>query len=135
MSIGLLLITHGRLGIDLLATAREIFGNPQVRADALEVKNDAPLEPLLEQAERLADRLDDGSGLLVLTDLYGATPANLAQRLAQRHRTSRVVAGINLPMLVRAMNYAALDLDALEQKAHSGGRDGVLCCPRPEQGD
>lgn len=135
MSVGVLLITHGRLGADLLAIAREIFGgDTQVRVDALAVENDAPLEPLLERAERLVQRLDDGSGILVLTDIYGATPANLAQGLARRHGPLKVVAGVNLPMLVRAMNYARLDLDAVEQKAHSGGRGGILCCPKPEDG-
>ena len=134
MSVGLLLITHCRLGPDLLAVARGIYCDPQVRAEALDVENDAPLAPLLEQAERLADRLDDGGGVLVLTDIYGATPANLALALSRRHRHSKVLAGVNLTMLIRAMNYAGLTLDAVVDKAQTGGRNGVLCCPDASDG-
>lgn len=134
MSVGLLLITHCRLGPDLLAVARSIYCDPQVRAEALDVENDAPLAPLLEEAARLADRLDDGGGVLVLTDIYGATPANLALALARRHRHSKVLAGVNLPMLIRAMNYAGLTLDAVVDKAQAGGRNGVLCCPDANDG-
>ena len=71
---------------------------------------------------------DRGDGVLVLTDLYGSTPANLAVALGDRHDRIRVLAGANLPMLVRALSYAGLELDQLVDKALTGGRDGVLRC-------
>jgi mannose PTS system EIIA component len=89
---------------------------------------------LLEDAQRRADILDEGDGVLVLTDLYGSTPANLAVALGQRREHVRVLAGVNLPMLVRALSYAVLDLDQLVDKALDGGRDGVLRCgARPDE--
>lgn len=128
MSVGVLLITHGRLGEDLLDTATGIFGGCPARAQAVGVQNDAPWDPLLRTVEQRAAQLDKGDGVLVLTDLYGSTPANLALALLARRPGLRVLAGVNLPMLVRALSYAALDLDQVTDKALLGGRDGVLLC-------
>ncbi|MGE5152800.1 MAG: PTS sugar transporter subunit IIA [Bdellovibrio bacteriovorus] len=134
MSVGVLLITHGSLGSELLRIATGIFGTCPTRADALEVENDAPCDPLLEEAQRRVNGLDEGDGVLVLTDFYGSTPANLAVDLGQRHPRVRVLAGVNLPMLVRALSYASLDLDQTADKALQGGREGVLrCAPRPDE--
>jgi len=130
VSVGILLITHSPLGADLLRIATGIFGACPAPAEALEVENDAPCDPLLAHAERLVSRLDTGDGVLVLTDIYGSTPANLAVDLLGRRERIRVLAGVNLPMLVRALNYAELDLDSVAEKALTGGRDGVCLCAR-----
>lgn len=131
MSVGLLLMTHRPLAGDLLRIASDILGRRPPDIEVLEVVNDTPYESLLDDSLRLADRLDRGDGLLVLTDVYGATPANVALALCERHPHSRVLAGVNLPMLLRALNYAQLDLDTVVDKALQGGRDGVrLCEPR-----
>lgn len=132
MSVGLLLITHCPLGADLLRVATEIFGTCPTRTASLEVENDTPREPVMREAQRLAEQLDAGDGLLVLTDIYGATPANLAVALCAHHPRRRVLAGVNLPMLLRALNYAGLDLETLADKALAGGRDGVRRCPAPD---
>jgi PTS system ascorbate-specific IIA component len=71
--------------------------------------------------------LDAGDGVLVLTDMFGSTPSNIATRLRAPGALA-VVAGVNLPMLVRVLNYASLDLQALVDKAASGGARGVLRC-------
>ncbi len=134
MSVGLLLITHRPLGADLLRIANAIFGGCPTPAEALEVENDSPCELVLAEAERLAQRLDSGDGVLVLTDIYGATPARLAAALLE-HPGRRLLAGVNLPMVVRALNYAGLDLDAVAAKALAGGRDGVRTCPAPHPED
>jgi PTS system ascorbate-specific IIA component len=128
MSVAILLITHGSLGSELLRIASGIFGTCPTRAEAVDVENDAPCDPLIEDAERRAAHLDEGDGVLVLTDLYGSTPANLAVTLLGRRDHIRVLAGVNLPMLVRALSYAGLDLDQVVDKALKGGRDGVLVC-------
>ena len=129
MSVGLLLITHQSLGTALLRIAAGIFGTCPTRAESLEVQNDAPCDVLLDQARRLVEGLDQGDGVLVLTDIYGATPARLAMDLADGRHRIRLVAGVNLPMLLRALNYAGLDLDTVADKALTGGREGVLPCP------
>jgi PTS system ascorbate-specific IIA component len=80
---------------------------------------------LLPQVRELIGELDDGSGVLVLTDIYGATPSNLACRLIEPGRVE-CVAGVNLPMLVRALTYRNEPLEVVAEKALSGGRDGVV---------
>jgi PTS system ascorbate-specific IIA component len=131
MSVGLLLITHRPLGADLLRVSAGIFGTCPARAESLDVENDAPCDLMLAEAELLARRLDAGDGVLVLTDLYGATPANIALALRDRNQRVRVVAGVNLPMVLRALNYAGLDLDTVAEKALAGGRNGIRLCPEP----
>jgi PTS system ascorbate-specific IIA component len=79
------------------------------------------------QARRRLEFLDSGDGVLILTDMFGSTPANVAGRLA-RGRRHRVIAGVNLPMLVRVLNYRDLSLTELVNKALSGGHDGILLC-------
>lgn len=128
MSVGILLVTHQSLGSALLRVACGIFGTCPANADSLEVENDAPCEDLLARARGLVERLDTGDGVLVLTDIYGSTPANLARDLLDGPRRVRLLAGVNLPMLVRALSYASLDLDSVVEKAMVGGRDGVLLC-------
>ena len=76
------------------------------------------------RALRMREQLDTEAGVLVLSDLAGSTPGNVAERVARQGRV-RVVTGINLPMLMRVFNYPGLDLDALARKALEGGRDGV----------
>lgn len=128
MSVGLLLITHRPLAGDLLRIASEILGACPPDVEACEVVNDTPRERSIEECLRRLDRLDQGDGVLVLTDLYGSTPANIAAALPSLRPNVRVLAGVNLPMLLRALNYAFEDLDAVADKALQGGRDGVRAC-------
>ncbi len=128
MSVGVLLVTHQSLGPALLRVATGIFGRCPAHAEALEVENDAPCDVRLGEARRLVECLDTGDGVLVLTDIYGSTPANLARDLLDGPGRVRLLAGVNLPMLVRALSYAGLDLDEVVEKALNGGRDGVLLC-------
>jgi len=127
MSIGLLIITHNQIGDALLATAKRMFETCPVECKTLEVDNASNPDEVNRQAQNLVAQLDQGDGVLVLTDMYGSTPSNIAARLLQRDRVN-VVAGINLPMLVRVLNYADLNLDALTLKAVSGGYDGIVRC-------
>jgi mannose PTS system EIIA component len=130
LSVGLLIITHQPLGAELLRVASGILGGSPQGIEAMEVVNDVPCEILMAEARRRLERLDTGDGALILTDLYGSTPANVAVALLGTERRLRVVAGLNLPMLLRALTYATLDLDAVAEKALQGGRDGVLLCAR-----
>ena len=99
--------------------------------ETLSVTNDVDVELMREQAQGMVQELDRGDGVLVLTDIYGSTPSNIAAELQKEGRVY-VVAGINLPMLIRVFNYPVLDLTRLAEKALSGGRDGILPCRRPE---
>lgn len=127
MSVGLLLITHVGIAQSLLATADKMLGDYSTHTRTLEVPLDAPTETLTQQARQHIAELDQGQGVLILTDLYGSTPGNIACSLLTINNT-RLVAGINLPMLVRTLNYSELTLDELVSKAESGGKDGIIQC-------
>lgn len=126
MAVGILLITHEGIGSALLASATRLLGRLPLRAEALEVPYDADAGRLLPVASAALRRVDGGAGVLVLTDLYGATPSNLAAEVAQLGTEVRRVSAVNLPMLLRIMNYADLELDALPAVAAAGGRNGVI---------
>ncbi len=133
MSVGLLLITHGDIGANLLFTATRILGGfCPVAARALAVTDETQRDALMAEALRLAREVDSGDGVLVLADLYGSTPANIACSLQEGAGAIQIIAGLNLPMLVRALNYASLPLAELALKAEAGGRAGVLICASQE---
>ena len=72
-------------------------------------------------------KLDHGQGVLILTDIYGSTPSNIACALSTKENV-RIISGINLPMLIRVLNYPNLELDELVLKAISGGQEGIMDC-------
>jgi PTS system ascorbate-specific IIA component len=126
--IGILLLTHGTLGESLIDCASHVLDRRPPRLDQLGVTaQHDPLE-LLPRARALVAQLDEGDGVLVLSDLYGASPANLAAKLVSPGRVE-AVAGVNLPMLIRVLNYRDRPLATLVAKALSGGCDGVLRIP------
>lgn len=127
MSVGLLIITHNNIGKDLLRTATSMLGVCPLQTASMAISNTCNPEELLTKAQRHCKKLDQGDGVIVLTDMYGSTPSNIANRLNGRVQT-RIIAGVNLPMLVRIMNYAGLNLEELAAKAVSGGHDGILLC-------
>ena len=126
MAVGVLLITHPGSGPSLLAVATALLRTLPLRAEAFEVPFDGDPESLLPQASAVLRRVDDGDGVLVLTDVYGATPSNLAARVSRLGTPVRRVSALNLPMLLRVMNYAELGLDELPAVAAAGARNGVL---------
>jgi PTS system ascorbate-specific IIA component len=125
MNVGLLLITHDKLGRSLLNTAAMILGDIPVEAVAIEVPGNSNPETVYADASAACTALDKGDGVLVLTDLYGSTPSNIATRLIDEHDVL-VVSGLNLPMLVRVLNYASDSLEELGSKAESGALDGII---------
>ncbi len=126
MAVGVLLVTHKGIGTALLAVAGKLMPNLPLRAEAFEVAFDSDPDAELPAASAALRRLDDGDGVLVLTDLYGASPSNLAARLARLGTPVRRVSGLGLPMLLRVMNYAELGLDELPAVAAAGARNGVV---------
>ena len=124
MAVGLLIIGHDGIGPALLGTARLLVGSDPLPAKLLNAERDTDPDELAEQVRELLDELDAGEGVLVLADLAGSTPCNVASRQAGLRRV-RVVGGLNLPMLINVMNYPGLPLDELAGKALEGGRAGV----------
>ena len=126
--IGILVITHGTLGESLIHCASHVLNKrpPRVKQLGVTAQDDPVL--LLPQARALAKELDEGSGVLVLSDMYGGTPSNLASKLVQPGRIE-AVAGVNLPMLIRVLTYRDRDLQTMVSKAVSGGCEGVIRVP------
>lgn len=126
--IGILLITHGTLGESLIHCASHVINKRPPRLKQLGVTaQDDPLV-LLPQARALIKELDDGSGVLILSDMYGGSPSNIAAKLLIPGRVEGV-AGVNLPMLVRALTYRDRPLLTIITKAVSGGCEGVVRIP------
>ncbi|OOZ40882.1 PTS fructose transporter subunit IIA [Solemya pervernicosa gill symbiont] len=132
--VGLLLITHNRTGNELLSTARTMLGNLPMPCYALAIDRDDDPEQIICGAHATIAELDQGDGLLILTDIYGSTPSNIANRLAVDIE-ARVVSGVNLPMVIRVLNYSDLNLQMLTEKAVSGGQDGVIRCKKMQEPD
>jgi PTS system ascorbate-specific IIA component len=133
MAVGILLVTHGKLGHLLLETLRDFMGTLPLPADVLEVRRVQAPDILLRQGCRMISNLDQGDGVLVITDAYGSTPGNIANRLTSETSIKRV-AGVNLPMLMRVFNYPQLGLESLAIAAIEGGQKGILLCPEtPEK--
>jgi mannose PTS system EIIA component len=124
--IGILLVTHGRIGEELMSAAQHTFGCPVGRLEAFAVSSKDESEKLEGALRARIQALDDGDGVLLLTDIYGATPANVAGRAVVPGRVE-MVGGVNLPMLLRALNYRNLPLQDLVNKALSGGLSGIVC--------
>jgi PTS system ascorbate-specific IIA component len=123
--IGILIVAHDSLGDSLARAVTHVLGTRPLQFEVLSVAaTDDPLQLLPAAREQVA-RLDTGEGVLVFSDIYGATPCNLACKLLQPGRVEGL-AGVNLPMLVRAFTYRSKGMETTITKAVSGGCDGVL---------
>jgi mannose PTS system EIIA component len=123
--IGILIIAHDTLPESLVKAVTHVLGTRPPQFETLSVlASDDPLNLLPAARERVRS-LDTGEGVLIFSDIYGATPCNLAGKLLVPGRVE-VIAGVNLPMLVRAFTYRVKGMDTLIKKAISGGCDGVL---------
>lgn len=126
MSVGILLVTHPGVGACLRDVAERLLGRLPLRVALFEVGFDSDTEGLLPEASRLLRTLDEGEGVLLLTDLFGASPSNFAGRLGSLGVTTRRMSGLNLPMLLRALNYADLPLERMADAAATGAKLGVM---------
>ncbi len=121
--IGILVVAHRPLGSALVEAARHVYGEVE-RLAVLDIIPDATTGLALARAEQLLEDVDTGGGVLVLTDIFGATPSNLVAALAGPH--VRILAGVNLPMLLRAISYRHEPLSVVEEKAAAGGALGIV---------
>jgi PTS system ascorbate-specific IIA component len=126
VSVGVLLMTHEAVGKALISAARHVMPKLPLRVDAVEVPPDADPDVMRTLTAHHARALDQGEGVLVLADLYGATPCNIGLSLGELGVHLHCVSGLNLPMLLRVLNYAEKPLDEMAQIAASGGRGGIF---------
>ncbi|HYA66158.1 MAG TPA: PTS sugar transporter subunit IIA [Burkholderiaceae bacterium] len=136
--VAVVVIAHEPLASALVTAAQHVYSRDPCAASrqlaALDVPPDSDTAAAFTQARSLIQRVDQGQGVLVLTDVPGATPCNVAARLGQAGRVA-VVAGVNMPMLLRTLCYGDLGLEELVEKALAGGASGIqrlLPTPGPE---
>ncbi|RDS82439.1 PTS sugar transporter subunit IIA [Dyella psychrodurans] len=126
MSVGVLLMTHESVGQALVKAARHVLPNLPLRVATVEIPARSDPDVMRTLTAKHARELDHGDGVLVLADLYGATPCNIGLSLGTLGVRLRCVSGLNLPMLLRVLNYADKPLDELAEIAASGGRGGIF---------
>ena len=123
--IGVLIIAHGNLGDSLIHCASHVMGEKLTQLMHLDITLQDDPDTVMPKAQELVKQLDQGDGVLVLSDICGATPCNIASQLVSSGRVE-CIAGVNLPMLVRALTYRHESLAAVTEKALAGGRQGVM---------
>ncbi len=123
--IPLLIVAHGNLGDSLIQCASYVLGQRPEQLESLDLSACEDPGEMLERARAQIARLDQGEGVLILTDVYGATPCNTVCRLIQ-HEQVEAVAGVNLPMLLKALTYRSDNLQELIRKAVQGGQGGIM---------
>ena len=124
MTTTILLIAHAPLAQALRACALHVYPDCEAEVMALDVLPDEDPEITLIKAEQLMTKLGEGQ-MLVLTDIFGATPSNVAKKLVEGTQT-KLIAGVNLPMLLRAICYRHEPIETLLQRALAGGAQGVM---------
>lgn len=123
--IGILLLTHAPLGNAFIEAATHVFRARPARMEAIDVTADQDTSEVYRLAKEAIARLDDGSGVLVITDVMGGTPSNCTLRLGDPGHIE-IIAGISLPMLLRALTYRNDTIDVVVEMALAGGQSGAV---------
>lgn len=135
MVIGLLIVTHETLGHAYGSLVSHFFGPRPENVRLLNVAKDDTPEAILAQASDLIDEVNQGQGVLILTDIFGATPCNIARKLIQSDDVV-MLTGLNAPMMVKAIQYSALrqDVHALSQEVKDAALSGIMALTyKPEE--
>lgn len=123
--IGVAILTHGSLGLELLKTSEMIIGK-QDMVDVLSVQNGSSLNELANLLEKIKQKYSD-SGLLILTDMFGGSPSNIAMAFLESGKIE-VLTGVNLPMMIKVLS-ARQDVKSLEElakKAQNTAKESVI---------
>jgi PTS system ascorbate-specific IIA component len=128
MSVALLLVTHEHIGNDMLTITGSILNDELNNTACVEVPMNADIDDMKHQVASALSKLSTGDGVLILTDSFGSTPCNIANEFL--NSSDRIlVSGLNLPMLIRVMNYRSLPLAELKDVAIEGGKHGITSGP------
>jgi PTS system mannose-specific IIA component len=128
--IGILIVSHGAFGESLIHSASHVLGKRPLYLRQIGITVHDDPDAIVPVAEDLIRFLDQGDGVLVMSDIYGATPSNIAARLLEPGRVEGI-AGVNLPMLIKALSYREQPLGIALAKAMEGGAGGI--CPIPHR--
>ena len=128
MSVSILIVSHGQLAEQLIQIATSTFGgSAPLQCKSLSVSQACDPDSIAADNATMVSQLDQGDGVLIFTDAYGSTPSNIANHLATTG-SAKVIAGVNLPMLLRVFNYPQKTLEELTTIAFDGGNDGIIIC-------
>ena len=123
--IGILLITHGELGKSLIECATHVLGDKPKLLDSLTIENDCAHENMYKEISEKINILNQGDGVLILTDIFGATPCNIITKIIEPGKVNAIT-GVNLSMLIRSISYRQESFDALITKAIEGAKNGII---------
>ena len=124
MSIAIILITHEGIASNLLNIGKSIIQKPIDNLSFIEVPMDTEVNDVIENIEKNISELNLDDGIIFVTDIYGSTPANIAKKLATKYKTS-LLSGVNLPMIIRLLNYRDEKRESILQKALDGACQGI----------
>lgn len=122
---GVLVVAHNALGESLIECVKHILGSVPENVKVLSVYAEDDLQQKLAEGHALIKQLDRGKGVLILSDIFGATPSNVARQLCRAEHIMGV-AGVNLPMLLRVVCYPDRTMPELAQIALEGGRECIV---------
>ena len=124
MSVALVFITHEGIASHLVNIGEAILQKKNNNLACFEVAMDASVDDKLDDIDKQLEQLDTSEGLLVITDIYGSTPSNIAQTIADKYHAD-LLSGVNLPMIIRLLNYRDEDIATLLKKALDGAKKGI----------
>lgn len=128
--IGLLILGQKDFGAGLIRAVEHTLGERPASIEAVAIDYNQTPEQIGALLKGQVQHVDQGEGILILADIYGATHTNIACRLLRRGQVE-LITGVNLPMLLRVLNYRELPLDDLIDRALSGGCGGIVCAANP----
>lgn len=123
--IGILIMAHAPLASAFVSAVRHVYKGEPPYLEAIDVVPDQNTDDVIRLAKDAIARLNTGSGVLVLTDVCGGTPSNCSQKLGALDQVA-VLAGLSLPMLLRALTYRQDNLDVVFQMAQAGAQSGAV---------
>ena len=124
MSVALFFITHEGIASNLITIGEAIIQNTNNNLSYFEIPMDANNNIMIEGIEKKLEQLDIEEGVLFITDIYGSTPSNIAQKMADKHHAD-LISGVNLPMIIRLLNYRNETVESLIQKTLDGAKKGI----------
>ena len=122
-----IIISHGEIGQHMFDVVIKTYGKLPIPTKILSVHYAASVQSVIDNLSEYINSIAKHSAILILTDLIGSTPSNVAVTFSKKTNI-KIVSGLNLPMLMRVMNYPELSLEELAEKAISGGREGIGYC-------
>lgn len=123
--VSILIVAHAPLGSAFLTAVRHVFRHDPENLEVIDVLPDQSTDDVIQHARDAIEQLNLGGGVLVLTDISGATPANCSQQLEVPGQVA-VLAGLSLPMLLRALTYRHDKLDVVVEMAQAGAQSGAV---------